>query len=50
MVQAVNGVGNIAPLYLDDMQIGDRYTSVEHALDEALKVLTAKMVVPRRSG
>lgn len=35
MAQATNGVGNIPPLYLDDMQIGDSYTSGEHALDEA---------------
>lgn len=47
MAQATNGVGNIPPLYLDDMQIGDSYTSGEHALDEAQIIAFASQFDPQ---
>ncbi len=47
MAQATNGAGNIPPLYLDDMQIGDSYTSGEHALDEAQIIAFASQFDPQ---
>jgi len=47
MAQVTNGVGNVSPIFLDDMQIGDRYTSAEHALDEAQIIAFATQFDPQ---
>lgn len=47
MTQVSNGVGNMPPIFLDDMQVGDSFTSAEHALDEAQIIAFASQFDPQ---
>ena len=47
MTQVTSGVGNVPPIYLDDMQVGDRYASAEHTLDEAQIIAFASQFDPQ---
>jgi hypothetical protein len=44
------------PLYLDDLAVGERFTSAAHRLDrdqadgDAVQILIVKLVVPRRAA
>jgi acyl dehydratase len=47
LIDAKNAVQMDRPIYLDDMHVGDRYTSGEHAMDETQIVAFARAFDPQ---